>query len=260
MDAIPPFVFLVLVLALLALAAGLAIWLFGYVGGDHKRTSNLGQKATEKGESSTPAETPAGVPAGAPTETGELLSVYRLEENGKLAIFVQGQRYDHLREIRDRQLGSDAVEAIKCVMMFAEGWLPALRQESPQPVPAKPIKIEGEPAQPPAAGEAFLEQLRHTDLFPAEKKPAGLLGGLARGRKRRSLDPLLTPADAINGIIQQRLEGRPNLARHNIRLTTGQDGGLCFHIGLQVFAAAEEISDPEIQEFIQDAIREWRES
>jgi hypothetical protein len=70
----------------------------------------------------------------------------------------------------------------------------------------------------------------------------------------------LTPADAINGVIQQRLEDRPDLARHNVRLTTGQDGGLRFHVGLQTFAAAEEISDPEIREFVQDAIQEWRES
>ena len=246
MDAIPPFVFLILVLALLALAAGLVIWLFGYVTGDQKRTSKPIEKTMEERESSTP------------TGTGELLSVYRMEENGELAVFVQGQRYGHLREIRDRQLGSDVVEAIKCVMMFADGWLPVLRQEPSQPVPAK--SIESEPAQLPAAGEAFLEQLRQSDLFPAEKKPAGLLDGLARRRKRRTLDSLLTPADVINGIIQQRLEERPTLARHNIRRTTGQDGGLRFHVGLQTFAAAEEISDPEIREFIQDAIQEWRVS
>jgi hypothetical protein len=250
MDAIPPFVFLILVLALLALAAGLAIWLFGYATGDQKRTSKPTQKATEKREPSMPVDTPAA--------TGELLSVYRMEEDGELAVFVQGQRYDHLREIKDRELGGDVVKAIKCVMIFAEGWLPVVRQESPQPVPVKPT--EGEPAQLSAAGETFLEQLRQSNLFPVEKKPAGVLDGLARRRKRQALDPLLTPADAINGIIQQRLEGRPNLARHNIRLTTGQDGGLRFHVGLQTFTAAEEISDPEIQGFIQDAIREWRES
>jgi hypothetical protein len=257
MDAIPPFVFLILVLALLALAAGLVIWLFGYVTGDQKRTKPP-QKATEKRESSMPVGTPTGTPVDAPAITGELLSVYRMEENGELAVFVQGQRYGHLREIKDRQLGSDVVKAIKCVMMFAEGWLPVARQESPQPVPAKPI--EGESVQLSAAGETFLEQLRQSDLFPVEKKPAGLLDGLARRRQRRSLDPLLTPADVINGIIQQRLEGRPHLARHNIRLTTGQDGGLRFHVGLQTFTAAEEISDPEIMGFIQDAIQEWRES
>ena len=47
MDAIPPFVFLILVLALLALAAGLVIWLFGYVTGDQKRTSKPIQKTME---------------------------------------------------------------------------------------------------------------------------------------------------------------------------------------------------------------------
>jgi hypothetical protein len=248
MDAIPPFVFLIFVLALLAMAAGLAIWLYGYVTGGQQRTSKPIKNTAQGSESSTPTGTLGGA--------GELLSVCRIEENGELAIFVQGQRYGHLREIRDRQLGGDVVEAIKCVMMFAEGWLPASRQESPQPVPT--VSTGSEPAQLPAAGETFLEQLRQSDLFPAEKKPAGLLDGLARRRKRRALDPLLTPADAINGVIQQRLEERPNLARHNIRLTTGQDGGLRFHVGLQTFAAAEEISDPEIRQFVQDAIQEWR--
>jgi hypothetical protein len=258
MDAIPPFVFLILVLALLAMAAGLGIWLFTYATGDQKRASKPIKKTTEDGESSTPTGIPAGMPTGTSAGTGELLSVYRMEENDELAVFVQGQRYDHLREIRDRQLGGDVVEAIKCVMVFAEGWLPALRQEPSQLAPAKPIGDE--PAQLPEAGETFLEQLRQSDLFPVEKKPPGLLDGLARRQRRQVLDPLLTPADAINSVIQQRLEGRPDLARHNIRLTTGQDGGLRFHVGLQIFAAAEEISDSEIREFVQDAIQEWRES
>jgi hypothetical protein len=252
MDAIPPFVFLILIVALLAMAAGLVVWLFGYIRDGDTRNSKSSQPGTSGPSQTTTIEGDPAILVG----TQEMLSV-RLEENGELAVFVQGRRYRHLHEIEDRQAGREAVQAIKCVMTFAEGWLPAPREESPQPVPVKPVVDQS--AQHALDGEAFLEQLRQSDLFPLEKKPPGMLDGLVRRRARRSLDPLLTPADAINDIIQRRLEGRPDLVRHNIRLTTGQDGGLRFHVGLQTFTVAEDISEPEIRGFVQDAIQEWRE-
>ena len=236
MDAIPPFVFLFLSLALVSIAAGLGIWLFG------RLREGLGV--------SKPPPTTGSPSEGEAVQTGpqELLGVQRME-TGELVVFVGGQRYRHLQDIKDRQVGNETVDAVKCVMEFAEGWLPAVRQQPTQPPPA---------AKPTVDEEDFLEQLRQSDLFPAEKKRSpGLIKGLTKRSTQRSPDPLMTPADAINKIVQQRSGERPDLARHNIRVTTGEDGGLCFHVGLQSFAAVDDIPYPGVREFVQDAVREW---
>jgi hypothetical protein len=269
MDAIPPFVFLIFALALLCLAGGLVYWLVGYLRGggtgkskERDRTSTAEVLSEVVSTAQVPAEPmpTADVPAepvqAMPPGARELLSVRRIE-NGELAVFVQGQRYHHLRGIRDRQVGRETIEAIRYVIAFAEGWLPAPRQEPVQPAS---IKSTVEPVESAVDEEAFLERLRQMDLFPAEKKPPGLLNGLRRGRVRREFDPLMTPADAINSLVQQRLEEHASVTRRDISIITGEDGGLCFRIGIQTFTEVASIPDSEVRALIQDAIREWKES
>jgi hypothetical protein len=244
MDGIPSFVFLIVVLAFLAIGGGLLIWLIGFAKDEDK------QKAQQSKEVRRPPTTePATEPKIAATGDQELLRVSRTD-TGELGVFVQGRRYYHLRGVRDPQVGRETIEAIKAVMAFAEGWLPALRKDASQPVPTPPSVDE----------EEFLERLRQSDLFPMEERPPGLLDGLAQRTLLRSEGALLTPADEIHALVQQRLENLPDLARHNIRVTTAPDGGLSFHVGLEKFGAVEEIPNPGIQALIQDAIREWRES
>jgi hypothetical protein len=279
MDTIPPFVFLILALALLCLAGGLIYWLVGYLrgGGTGESEEREGPPMAEAPSEAVPTAQVSAQPvstAQVPAEPApaadvpaepmptispsprELLSICRTE-NGELAVFVQGQRYHHLRGIKDRQVGTETIEAIRCVMAFAEGWLPAPRQEPIQPAP---IKSTVEPVKPTVDEETFLERLRQTDLFPAEKKPPGLLDGLRIGRVRREFDPLMTPADAINHLVQQRLEEHPGMARQDISIITGEDGGLCFRVGIRTFTEIASIPDSEVRALIQDAIREWKES
>lgn len=244
MNTIPSFVFLILALALLVIAGGLGIWLLDYVRGGGKGSP----KENERAVTAVTATDPAGP---APSGEQDLLRVSRTE-NEKLAIYVQGQHYNHLREIKDPQMGREAIAALKAVLEFAEGWLPALRQETPPPSSAKPtVSIVDE--------EEFLVQLRQADLFPMEKKPPGLLDGLRRRVSSSAPDQLLTPAEAINNLVQQRLQKYPQLDRHNIHLTTNNDGSLCIHVGTQTFAAVDDIPEPQVQALIRDAIHEWKE-
>lgn len=238
MDALPP-EFLILVVAIVsALAGGLLTWIVSYIsgGGKSKRQHRRLPAATAQGESEAPA------PAG----EQELLRVSRTKK-GRLAVFVQGQRYRRLLEITEPQVGHETIAALKAVLTFAEGWLPSPSQSPSQPAPRRSTVDE----------EAFLEQLRQSDLFSLDK-PSGLRG---RPRRRpsspRQLEPLLTPADEINDLVRQRLREQPELARHSIRLTTGEDGGLCIHVGLQTFDAVNDIPDLQVRALIQDAIREW---
>jgi hypothetical protein len=242
MDTIPSFVFLVFALILLALAGGLGFWLYNYITG--------GGTGDGKHERPSVVEASAGEEATMETDAQELLSVRRTKR-GDLAVFVQGARYHHLREIRDPQLGQETVEAIRRVLAFAEGWLPSLRQEPSQPPSAESNVDE----------EAFLEKLRQSDMFSLEAPSSGPFGRRSRGGRRpfQPLEPLLTPADAINELVQQRLQERPDMARQIISITTGADGGLRIRVGLKTFTDAGAIPDPEARALVQDAIREWKE-
>jgi len=186
MDALPP-EFLILVVAIVsALAGGLLTWIVSYIsgGGKSKRQHRRLPAATAQGESEAPA------PAG----EQELLRVSRTKK-GRLAVFVQGQRYRRLLEITEPQVGRETIAALKAVLTFAEGWLPSTLQSPSQPAPRRSTVDE----------EAFLEQLRQSDLFSLDK-PSGLRG---RPRRRpsspRQLEPLLTPADEINDLVRQRV-------------------------------------------------------
>jgi hypothetical protein len=238
MDAIPTLIFLVLALALLALAGGLGVWLYNYATGGGSESSKRERSAAT---GSLP-ENELSMPASAQ----ELLSVHRLER-GELAVFVRGQRYYHLRGIKDAQLGIDAVKAVVHVMSFAEGWIPTLQQTQSQPAPQSTVDQE-----------AFLEQLRQSDLFPQEKSSPGMFSQLGR-RSSKPSAPLMTPADAINELVKQRVQDRPDMAKRDIRVTTNADGSLCFRVGLHTFAQVDDISDPEVKALVQDAIREWKE-
>ena len=239
MDAIPTPIFLVISLALLLLAGGMGVWLYNYATGRDPES--------KKQERSTAAGSLPEKEVSIPASAQELLSVHRLERD-ELAVFVRGQRYYHLRGIQDVQVGTDAVKAVTCVMSFAEGWIPA-------PVEKKQATS---PSKPPVDQEAFLEQLRQSDLFPKETSYPGLLDGLKRSSSK-SLAPLLTPADAINELVQQRMQEQPDMAKRDIRVTTGEDGSLRFRMGLHTFTEIDDISDPQVKALIQDAIREWTE-
>jgi len=164
----------------------------------------------------------------------ELLRISRTKK-GRLTIFVQGRRYRHLREIKDPQVGRETIEALKAVLTFAEGWLPAPRQTPPQPASRKSTVDE----------ETFLERLRRSDLFPA--------GGPARTSQP---EPLI-PVGKINALVQKRLRERPDLAGRHIFLTTKVGGNPLICVSQQTFDAVDDIPDPQIRALIQDAIREW---
>ena len=237
MDALSPEFFIFIIAVISALAGGLLTWTVGYISGgqrgkrDHRRL----HVATAPGEPENPAL------AG----EQELLRVSRTKK-GKLAVFVQGQRYRRLLEITEPQVGRETIAALKTVLTFAEGWLPSTLQSPPQSSPRRSTVDE----------EAFLEQLRRSDLFSLDK-PSGLRGRPKRHTSPQRLEPPLPPADEINDLVQQRLREQPDLARHSIRLTTGEDKGLCIHVGLQTFDAVNDIPDLQVRALIQDAIREW---
>lgn len=220
MGMLPAFFYLILALVALAVAGILLVWIIRYAGsrdGNPRESPNPGIDVTS-----------------APAGEQELLRVSRTQK-GELAIYVQGQRHRHLREITEPQAGRQTVEAIKAVLAFAEGWLPAA-PPTPVPPPARKSSVDE---------EAFLERLRRANLFSAA------------GPSRSSRTDLLIPAEAINDLVQERLQERPDLAARSIRLSTESDGRLRIDVGLQSFESVGDIPEPAVRSLIQDAIHEW---
>lgn len=263
MDTIPSSILLITVLVLIAMTGGLGFWLYRYVTGESQKSEKQKRPSLPRRMSMIEIQE-----AGEMDEQ-ELLSVYRMA-GGELAIFAQGQRYQNLREIRDPRVGKETVAALKHILAFAKEWLPALRQEPSAPPPAAPITphpavpiTPAPPVKPSVDEEAFLAQMRQTDLFPQSPSSRGLV---IRPPKRKtsfqSSAPLVTPADQINNLVQQRMQERPDLSQTygSVGITTAADGGLSFCVGLHSYAQVDSIPDPKVRDIIQDAIHEWKES
>lgn len=224
MGTLPAFFYLFIALAALAVAGGLIVWVIRYAGG---------KGSGSPGEDTKPTTAVASAPAG----EHELLRVSRTQK-GNLAIFVQGRRYGHLQEIADPQVGHETIEALRTVLAFAEGWIPTPRETPRQPISGRPSMDE----------EAFLEQLRRSDLF-SRRTPS-----------RSSLPEPLIPVERINDLVQERLRERPDLAGRRICLTTGLNGSVRIYVGQQTFETVGDIPEPEVRALIQDAIHEWENS
>jgi len=227
MGALPSFIYLALALAALAAAGLLLVWIIRYTG---RRDGG-----NPKGPPVAPATvaTPPAFAEPTLTEERELLRVARTDK-GVVAVFVQGQRYHRLQEIKDPQVGCETIEAMKAVLTFAEGWLP-LRQATAQAVARKSTVDE----------EAFLEQLRSRNLFSAGNS------------SRLSPSEPLIPVEVINNMVQERLRKRPDLAAQRIYMATESRGNLRIYVGMQSFEAVDEIPNTEVRALIQDAIHEW---
>jgi hypothetical protein len=223
MGTLPPEFFLLVVAIISAIFGGLLIWLVGYISGD--------KPSHQSPTAATPAE-----PGIAPTDEQELLRVSRTKKG--VIVFVQGQRCRHLREVANSQIGRETIEALKAVLAFAEGWLPTPQQSLPSLAPEKPA---GDP-------KGFLDQLRQRAKFSPENASESSQSGS------------LLMVKEIDDLVQQRLRERPELAAQRVRLISGKDGNLHIYVGQQTFNSVDDISDPQVQALIQDAIREWENS
>jgi hypothetical protein len=227
MGALPSFVYLALALAALAAAGLLLVWVIRYTGSRDggKPKDQFLAAATEK-KPATPAD---------PTlaEERELLRVARTDK-GVVGVFVQGQRYHRLQEIKDPQVGCETIEALKAVLTFAEGWLPL-----------KPTTTQTAARKSTVDEEAFLEQLRSSNLFSAGSS------------SRLSPSEPLIPVEVINNMVQERLHKRPDLAAQRVFLATESRRTLRIYVGMQSFEAVDDIPNAEVRGLIQDAIHEW---
>jgi len=216
MEGLPPGALILMVAALSASAGALLTWLITHIG----RARDSAPRDTSQQQE---------------TSASDLLRVVRTK--GKPSIIVQGKRLRHLREIKDRDTGQETILAVKAVLAFAEGWLPALGEER---------RALSSADAPPTTGITATPRSIHQTVRMSEQQ-AG---------ESSSAEPLKL-VEEINALIQKRLHERPDLAKQGIQLTRDIDGRPLIYVGKQPYHSAEEIPDDQVRVFIRETIQIW---
>lgn len=215
MAGLPPAALIIIVAALSALAGGILTWLVIYLTRDRKPRS------------------PASSSANRNAPSADLLRVVASKTGP--TVLVQGERRRHLREIQDRETGEKAVAAVKAVLSFAEGWLPALN------------------GRPDAAAPA-LQRPRTRDTAPTSPQPRR--AAPTSPVTDASGDPLRL-VEEIDALLQERLAEQSEVPEREIRLARDVNGRVVIYVGQDRFRSPEEIPDEQVGAFIRETIHIW---
>jgi Tfp pilus assembly protein PilP len=172
----------------------------------------------------------------------EVLRVLRDLADGSLIVEIGGQRYRRLSEIADPQIKRRLVgntEDLTNFVQLAGGMVapPSAPPPTPQPPPA---------AAPPPAPEV------------AEARPQAKVR--ARGKDKNEEEEQPEPksiAEEIEELLQARLAATPELARRRIHIHEAMGGGVTIEVDGKHYGGIGEVTDDEVQEFIQAVIQEW---
>jgi hypothetical protein len=166
----------------------------------------------------------------------EVLRVLRDLADGSLIIEIGGQRYRRLSEIADPQIKRRLVgntEDLTNFVRLAGGMVTP--PPAPQPPPA---------AAPPPAPEV------------AEARPQAKARGMDKGEEEEQPGPK-SIAEEIEELLQARLAAAPELARRRIHIHEAVGGGVTIEVDGKHYGGIDEVTDDEVQEFIQAVIQEW---
>jgi hypothetical protein len=202
-------------------------------------------------EAATPPTVLERTPSDADTEL--VMRVWQ-DREGRLVVEAQGQRYRHLFEIRDGEVGRRVLDIINRLSEFAQ------LQES-RLSPESPPWTDGS-ALPAAAGHAesddVIDKLRAQD----DAQPP---------RSRITADPLpfrpqnpgqqsnitLDLAREVDQLLQVRLKATPEFAQRYIHVIGARDGTLRFDVDGRHYGSLQEVPDLQVRQVIQAAIADW---
>ncbi len=203
-----------------------------------------------------------------PPVTPPLLTLER-HSTGQWVIRIRGKVYTALEDVPDGRTQREVVAGLRRLAEFARSYLQRQKQatERQNPAPTATHSVaESSPApqQPPPAAEP-----------PSSPRPTPPVDLIARQLTARSSTPrqepprlrmpeappiLLPPIDLareIGEIVEQMQALNPRLAGRSIRLQNTSEGGIRFVIDGHSYTAVEQIPDPEIQNLIRAATKEW---
>jgi hypothetical protein len=204
------------------------------------------------------------------------MRVIRDRETGQLRVEVEGRSYSHIREIADAQVGHRVLLAAADLIRFTGGMATNPRavqnamsqvaeMPAPSPPPARPARPETEARAVPRAEGAGIEDTLAPGALPQASPPArerySLTGFFMRGfEPQAETEPEPAPftfVDEIEEILQQKIQNLSTPLSYAVHVTTQEDGMLQIEVGLEKYASPDDVPDPEVQELIRAAVREW---
>jgi hypothetical protein len=169
------------------------------------------------------------------------MRVIRDERTGQVLVEVGGQRYAHLREIDDAQVGRRILWAIADLLRFTGGMAAnpqAVRNAAQQMAQDEHIFAQG--AAPAPGTSSAQEPLQTT---PTTGSRYSMVEFFRRGLEAPPIAPL----------------PRPVPLPYAVHVVTGPDERLQIHVGQDVYGSSDEVPDLEARELIQAAVKEWEE-
>lgn len=213
-----------------------------------------------------------------PTRPGEVMRVIRDRETGRVLVEVGGQRYAHIREIRDAGIGRRVLWAIAELVQFTGGMATnpqavrsaqaseanpeagaARRAGAASPTPS----TSGIGAPPASHAPQRLSDLRSLDL--AEPSPPersrGIIGFFQRGfQAPPPTEELPSPTafiGEIDEILQRMVRELPAPPLQSVRVSSSESGALQILVGREIYSGADQIPDGQVRQLIQAAVAEW---
>ena len=227
------------------------------------------------------SESPEPLPVDLSGQPGEVMRVIRDEQTGRILIEVQGQQYEHIREIADARVGRNVLWAIADLIRFTGGMAANPQavhsaaqhaaQEQGLPLPAGTKPAEDDQAQVTASTTA-------QPGLPGSRPPTAPLQSMPVGDARagprysmlaffqRGLQPPVSsrplPGSSsfvgeIENILQDLIQQRTTPLAHELHVSVGPEERLQIEVGREVYSSADEVPDPEVQALIRTAVAEW---
>ncbi|MBN1933616.1 MAG: hypothetical protein JW934_03065 [Anaerolineae bacterium] len=217
-----------------------------------------------------------------PASPGEVMRIVRDPETGRILVEIDGQRYAHIREIKDAQIGRRVLWAIADLLRFTGGMAanPQALKSIPPPEEAtglkpsaeiitqaaQPYQAEARPERPPTPSPAR-SSAAPIPVAPIHT-PELVQGGTNVGQTistffRRGLQPASAPTqpssfiDQIEAILQRRIENLAQPLPFQVHVQGAPDGTLEIAVGYQIYDSPAQVPDPQIRQLIQDAVAEW---
>lgn len=298
---IPPALILGAFVFLILLAVGIVVFIITYLGrGSSKKAKPIlgssparaepppDEPVTQVPAAQVPAaqaparQAPAEPPVETPAYPGEVMRVIRDPQSSRILIEVNGQRYDHIREIKDAQVGRRVLWAIADLVRFTGGMAAnpqalqsvgkpkpdvaveqALPASPPPMAPARPA-VSPRPAASPASSPARPATVAG-DAGPLDRDPVLTrdIGRTITDYFRRGFQP--TPKveaprsfiDEIEEILQAYIERLSEPLPYEVHVMADPEGALQIEVGMDLYSNPDQVPDLKVRKLIKAAVAEW---
>jgi hypothetical protein len=192
---------------------------------------------------------------------GEVMRVIRDPGSGRVAVEVEGRRYEHLREIEEAQVGRRVLWAIADLVRFTGGIATNTRAvRSASEAAAR----EGEGLAPVSPGSA--EPLPDTGgdgsspMTVAQSVSAFFWRGLEAPPSSAAMPAASSLIDQVEILLQAEIADLEEPLPYPVHVSAGLEQRLQIQVGEEVYGSVEEVPAPEARAVLQAAVAKWEGS